>query len=64
MKKKHKQKLVVLSIILFIMFNAPVMLMFNSEKAVFGMPVIQVYLFSVWLLTSALAFIIIRKFDE
>ena len=32
MKKRHEQKLVILSIALLVLFNAPILLLFNSSK--------------------------------
>ncbi len=64
MKKRHKQKLVILSIILFIMFNVPILFLFNTSKMIWGLPMIYVYLFMVWLGSSVLSFLIFKKFDE
>lgn len=64
MKKRHKQKLVILSIILFVMFNAPVLLLFNSTQLIWGLPMIYLYIFMVWLASSVASFLIFRKFDE
>lgn len=64
MKKRDKQKLVILSIILFIMFNVPVLFLFNTSKMVWGLPMIYVYIFTLWLGSSLLSFLIFKKFDE
>ena len=64
MKQIHKQKLVILSVALFVLFNAPVLLMFNSAENYFGLPVIYGYIFTVWLLSSVLSYLTIKKFDE
>lgn len=64
MKKRHKQKLVMLSIVLFVLFNAPVLLLFNSAKELLGLPLIYIYIFSVWLASSVASFFVFRKFDE
>ncbi|ACU07460.1 hypothetical protein FIC_01010 [Flavobacteriaceae bacterium 3519-10] len=64
MKKRHKQKLVILSIILFVMFNAPVLLLFNNVQPVAGLPLIYFYIFIIWLASSVVSFLIFRKFDE
>ena len=64
MKKRHKQKLVILSIILFVMFNAPVLLLFNSTQQIWGLPMLYLYIFMVWLASSVASFLIFRKFDE
>ncbi|MDO5616325.1 MAG: hypothetical protein Q4G16_09055 [Cruoricaptor ignavus] len=64
MKKKDKQKLVVLSIALFVMFNAPVLFLFDKPIALMGLPLVYVYIFAIWLVSSILSFIIFKKFDE
>lgn len=64
MKHRDKQKLVILSIVLFIMFNAPVLLLFNKNTEIMGLPLIYVYIFCVWLLSSITSYFIIKKFDE
>lgn len=64
MKHRHKQKLVILSVALFILFNAPVLLLFNKDTEVLGLPLVYVYIFTLWLFSSVASFIIIKKFDE
>lgn len=64
MKKRHKQKLVILSIVLFLMFNAPVLLLFNSSEDVLGIPLIYAYIFAVWLGSFTASFFVFKKFDE
>ena len=64
MKKRHKQKLVILSMVLFVLFNAPVLLLFNSAKNIAGLPAIYIYIFAVWLASSVASFLVFRKFDE
>ncbi|WP_103914545.1 hypothetical protein [Halpernia humi] len=64
MKKRHQQKLVILSIALFVLCNAPVLLLFNSSQKIIGLPMIYVYLFTVWLASSISSFVIFKKFDE
>jgi len=64
MKKRHKQKLVILSIVLFVLFNAPVLLLFNSSEEFIGLPLICGYIFIVWLFSSVASYFVFRKFDE
>lgn len=64
MKKRHKQKLVIISIILFIMFNAPFLLLFNRADQVLGFPMIYTYIFMIWLGASVATFLVFKKFDE
>ena len=64
MKKRHQQKLIILSIALFILFNAPVLLLFNSSQKLIGLPLIYVYIFFVWTASCLTSFIIFKKFHE
>ncbi|SMC62041.1 hypothetical protein SAMN02787074_2097 [Chryseobacterium sp. YR221] len=64
MKKRHEQKLIILSIGLMIAFSIPISLIFNSEKSVLGYPMILVYLFAVWMISIVISFVIVKKYDE
>ncbi|MDQ1802901.1 MULTISPECIES: hypothetical protein [Chryseobacterium] len=64
MKKRHEQKLIILSIGLVILFSIPISLLFNSEKDTFGYPVILIYIFAVWMISIIISFIIVKKYDE
>ncbi|MGE4513117.1 hypothetical protein SAMN05421846_11483 [Chryseobacterium taeanense] len=63
MKKRHEQKLILLSIGLMIAFSIPVSLLFNSEHEVLGYPMLLVYLFAVWMLSIIIALIIVKKYE-
>jgi hypothetical protein len=64
MKKRHEQKLVILSMILLGCFNLPLILLFESSDACLGFPVIYIYIFSIWLLSILVSFLIIRTYVE
>ncbi len=64
MKNRHKQKLVILSIILMVMLNVPVLFLFNDSQKIFGLPMIYAYIFLVWLSSCAISFLIFKKFNE
>ncbi|WP_300346706.1 hypothetical protein [Chryseobacterium sp.] len=64
MKKRHEQKLIILSFGLLIAFSIPISLLFNSEKEVFGYPMILIYVFAVWMISIIVSFVIIKKYDE
>ena len=64
MKKRHEQKLVILSIGLMIAFSIPISLLFNSEKEVFGYPMIRIYLFAVWMVSIVISLVIVKRYDE
>ncbi|WP_282787915.1 hypothetical protein [Flavobacterium croceum] len=64
MKKRHQQKLVVLSIVLLVLFNLPIVLLFDISSGIAGIPIVYVYLFSVWLVSILLSFYIVKKYHE
>ncbi|WP_343663776.1 hypothetical protein [Chryseobacterium mucoviscidosis] len=64
MKKRHEQKLIILSIGLLIAFSIPVSLLFNSDREVFGYPMILVYIFAIWMVSIIISFVIVKKYDE
>jgi len=64
MKKRHEQKLVILSIALLVLFNAPILLLFNSSKIFLGLPLVYVYMFGIWLFSIAISYFIFKKYDE
>ncbi|MGI9583211.1 hypothetical protein ACR1PO_18585 [Chryseobacterium sp. RRHN12] len=64
MKKRHEQKLIILSIGLMIAFSIPVSLLFNSDREVLGYPMILIYLFVVWMISIIISFVIVKRYDE
>ncbi|MEG0928773.1 MULTISPECIES: hypothetical protein [Chryseobacterium] len=64
MKKRHEQKLVILSIGLMIAFSIPISLLFNRDREVLGYPMILIYLFAVWMISIIISFVIVKKYDE
>jgi hypothetical protein len=64
MKKRHIQKFVILSLLLWMAFNFPILLLFNSADAILGIPIIYFYIFSVWTLSIIVSFIFIKKYNE
>lgn len=63
MKKRHEQKLILLSIGLMVTFSIPVSLLFNSEQEVLGYPMLLVYFFALWMASIITAFIIVKKYE-
>ncbi|WP_449387743.1 hypothetical protein [Chryseobacterium lineare] len=63
MKKRHEQKLILLSIGLMVAFSIPVSLLFNSEQEVLGYPMLLVYLFAVWMISIIIALVIVKKYE-
>ena len=64
MKQRHQQKLVIISLVLLIALNLPIVLLFDSADSLLGFPVIYIYIFSVWLFSILLSFIIIKRYHE
>jgi len=64
MKKRHEQKLIILSLALLLCFNLPLLLLFDSAEPVFGIPLIYLFFFSVWLASILISMIVIRRYYE
>lgn len=64
MKKRHEQKLILLSVGLMIAFSIPISLLFNSDREVLGYPMILIYLFAVWMISIIISFVIVKRYDE
>lgn len=64
MKKRHEQKLILLSIFLFVVWNAPILLLFDSSHPFLGIPKVYIFIFSVWALAIALSLIITKRYNE
>lgn len=64
MKKRHEQKLVILSLSLLLAFTVPFILIFNKVDAIFGIPVLYLYIFIVWLIAVIIAYRILSKHYE
>lgn len=64
MKKRHEQKLIILSMALLTLFNMPFILMWEDARAVFGFPVIYIYIFSIWLFSVLVSMLIMRRYGR
>ena len=64
MKKRHQQKLVVLSLLLLLVLNLPIVLLFDSADDVLGFPVIYIYIFSVWLFSVLMSWTVVQRYYE
>ena len=64
MKKRHEQKLIVLSIALFLLFNIPFVLIFNFEGALFGIPIFYFSIFSIWLFSIIISGVVLKRHYE
>ena len=64
MKKRHQQKLVVLGIVLFFLWNVPFVTIFDSDFQIFGFPAFYIFIFLSWLIAIIIAYGILKKFYE
>ncbi|MFD2890649.1 hypothetical protein ACFS5J_01290 [Flavobacterium chuncheonense] len=64
MKKRHQQKLVVVSLFLLISLNLPLLLLFDSSEAFMGVPLFYIYVFSIWMLSIIVSIIIVNRYYE
>lgn len=64
MKQRHQQKLVLLSALLFVGWNAPILLLFDGSTAFFGIPKIYLFIFSFWLFSVIISYVIINRYNE
>lgn len=64
MKKRHIQKLMLISVILLMALNMPLVLLFNSAGPVMGIPAILFYVFLVWGVSAIVSLIIIKRYGE
>jgi len=64
MKKRHEQKLIILSFLLLLCFNMPLLLLFDSSVSVVGIPLIYVYFFSLWIFSVLISLLVIKRYYE
>ena len=64
MKKRHQQKLVVLGIVLFFIWNVPFVSIFDADFQIVGFPAFYVLIFISWFFAIVLSYIILKKFYE
>ncbi|MBF04105.1 MAG: hypothetical protein CMP76_12490 [Flavobacterium sp.] len=64
MKKRHQQKLVVLTVFLFLTLNIPLLLLFDSSEAFIGIPIFYIYIFSIWACSILVSLFIVNRYYE
>lgn len=64
MKKRHEQKLVILSMLLLLALNMPLLLLFDSSEPLLGFPIVYIYVFSIWLFSIGITYLIIKRYYE
>mgnify|MGYP000099419717 CR=1 FL=1 len=64
MKKRHQQKLVILSLGLIILLNVPFVNVFNLSHSVLGFPLFYFFVFTLWAITSCITYFILKKYSD
>lgn len=64
MKKRHQQKLIILSVVLFFLWNVPFVSVFDGEGQLLGFPLFYIFIFFSWFIAIVVSFIILKKFYE
>ncbi|KAA5532057.1 hypothetical protein F0460_13680 [Paenimyroides baculatum] len=64
MKKRHKQKFLLISLFLLMVLNVPMIFMFNHKAAVLGIPVFYLAIFAIWLLVIVWSYYTLKKYYE
>jgi hypothetical protein len=64
MKKRHEQKLVLLSLVLLLLFNIPALLIYEGSASFWGIPKFYFVIFSIWGLSSLISYIILKRHYE
>jgi hypothetical protein len=59
--KNHTTRLVGLFLLGYLLFNYPLISLFNLKQLVFGIPLLYAYIFGVWLLLIVLVAIIASR---
>jgi len=58
---KRAQRLIALCVVGFLLFNYPILALFNVPGAVFGIPILYLYIFCAWALLVALMALIVER---
>jgi hypothetical protein len=64
MKKRHEQKLILLSIGLIVLLNIPFVLVYNTTTLVFGLPVFYFSIFIICGFSVLVSYYILKRFYE
>lgn len=64
MKKRHQQKLVVMGIVLFFLWNVPFVTIFDGDFDILGFPALYIFIFMGWGISIVVSYIILKKFYE
>jgi hypothetical protein len=60
----HGQRLIALFLLGCLLFNYPLLYLFNIDRHLFGIPLLYVYLFAAWALLIALIAAVVERHIE
>jgi hypothetical protein len=55
------QKLFFVFLLFLVLFNFPLMSIFNTNRLIMGLPLLYLYLFFIWALLIAVLYLIVRR---
>ena len=58
-RSKQNKRLIALFFLGYLLFNYPLMALFNLQEVVWGIPLLYAYLFGVWVLLIVLVILIV-----
>lgn len=64
MKKRHQQKLIILTLLLLLCFNMPLLLIFDNAASLGGIPIVYVYFFSLCVFSILISLLVIKRYYE
>jgi len=59
-----KERAVILPIIAFILLTPPILLLFNSSNLIFGIPILYIYAFSIWIILTIIGFFLTKALQK
>jgi hypothetical protein len=64
MKKRHEQKMLAASVLLLLLFNAPLLYAYNVKQQICGIPVFYFTVFTIWFISVLYSYIVLKKYYE
>ncbi|MBT8246124.1 MAG: hypothetical protein HKP48_05010 [Winogradskyella sp.] len=64
MKKRHEQKLVILGIATFVILNIPFLFIFDVSGHFFGVPILYLSIFLIWMISIIISYTILKRHYE
>ena len=56
--------MVILSMLMVLALNMPILLLFDSAEPFLGFPIVYIYIFSAWLFSIGTTYLIIKRYYE